>query len=150
DNSQTWLYASQSNGMWRTSDGGQTWKLIDATFGGHNGGQLYRTQAGVYYQSGPAGLLRSPDGINWSRIESVGTGMIGVTGSARALYASHGPYAESPAYLPYHTSPETDGQTWTELSSPMLSTGGYELAYDPDHHVLYSTNGTAGFWRVVI
>jgi len=150
DNSQTWLYASQSNGMWRTSDGGATWKVIDAAWGGHNGGQLYRAKNKVFYHSGPAGLLRSSDGISWSRMASTGNGMIGITGDGSALYASHGPYAEAPPYLPYYTAPETDGQAWTHLTSPLLATGGYELAYDPDHHLLYSTNATAGFWRVVV
>jgi hypothetical protein len=150
DNSQTWLYASQSNGMWRTSDGGTTWKLIDAAWGGHNGGQLYRSKDGTFYHSGPAGLLRSPDGLAWSRMANVGSGMIGITGTGATLYASHGPYAEQPAYLPYYTAPETDGQTWARWTTPLLSTGGYELAYDPDHHLLYSTNATAGFKRVVV
>jgi hypothetical protein len=150
DNSQTWLYASQSNGMWRTSDGGATWKVIDSGWGGHNGGQLYRSKDGTFYHSGPAGLLRSADGIAWSRMANVGSGMIGVTGTGTTLYASHGPYAEQPTYLPYYTASESDGQVWMRLTTPLLSTGGYELAYDPDHHLLYSTNATAGFRRVVV
>ena len=32
--------------------------------------------------------------------------------------------------------------------SPKLSNGG-QLAYDAAHHVLYSSNLGAGFWRVV-
>jgi len=150
-NSQTWLYASQSNGMWRTGDGGATWKMIDAAWGAHNGGQLYRAKNGVFYHADPAaGVLRSPDGITWSRTTGTGRGTIGLTGDGSHLYASHGPYAEDPAYLPYYSSSESDGQAWTRLTSPLLSTGGYELAYDPDHHLLYSTNATAGFWRVVV
>jgi hypothetical protein len=147
--SQTWLYSSQSNGLWRTSDGGSSWSVINAAWGGHNGGQLYRASDGTFYLSSPAGLLRSPDGLAWSTVEGVGTGMIGVTGDGTSLYASHGPYAEDP-YLPYFTATESDGTSWTAFESPLLATGGYELAYDPDHHLLYSTNGTAGFWRVVL
>jgi hypothetical protein len=124
--------------------------VIDPAWGGHNGGQLYRSKDNVFYHSGPAGLLRSPDGIAWSRMANVGSGMIGITGTGTSLFASHGPYAEDPAYLPYFTSPEADGKAWARLTTPLLSTGGYELAYDPDHHLLYSTNATAGFRRVIV
>jgi hypothetical protein len=31
----------------------------------------------------------------------------------------------------------------------MLSNGG-TLLHDPDHHLLYSSNGGAGLWRVVV
>ena len=42
-----------------------------------------------------------------------------------------------------------DGLTWTQMDSPMLSNGG-QLAWDPDHHLLYSSNGGEGMWRVVV
>jgi hypothetical protein len=149
DDSRTWLYASQSNGMWRTSDGGASWKVIDPRWGGHNGGQLFRAEDGAFYHAGPAGLLRSRDGVSWSQIPSVGTGLIGITGDGTSLYASHGPYAQEVPYLPYDTALESNGSSWMPWTSPKLSTGGYELGYDPDHHLLYSTNATAGFYRVV-
>jgi len=34
------------------------------------------------------------------------------------------------------------------MASPGMKQGGW-LGYDADHHVLYSSNCTQGFWRVV-
>ena len=36
------------------------------------------------------------------------------------------------------------------MNSPDLSSGGVYLAYDPDHHILYSANYWDGLWRVVV
>jgi hypothetical protein len=146
--SKSWLYGSQSNGLWRTSDGGDSWTSINASFGGHNGGQLYRANDGAFYLSAPAGIIRSPDGVTWSLQSGSGSGMIGITGDGTTLYASHGPYKQDPPFMPYYSSAESDGQNWVPFTSPLMGTGAYEMAYDPDHHLLYSSNGTAGFWRL--
>jgi hypothetical protein len=145
----TWAYASQSNGMWLTMDHASTWRLVNASWGGHNGGQMYRTPAGAFYLAAPPGILRSVDGQSWTLDPNAGSLMIGMTGDGTTLYASRGPYAQTPAYQPYLTSSENDGTHWAQMPSPALSNGGYELGYDGDHHVLYSSNFTAGFWRVV-
>jgi hypothetical protein len=49
---------------------------------------------------------------------------------------------------PYATSPETDGTTWTTMKSPGMNQGAIQLGIDRSHHVMYSANGTQGFWRV--
>jgi hypothetical protein len=78
--------------------------------------------------------------------------MAGVAGDGTTMWASRGfPWnpGQGPApYLPFWTSPESDGTIWTQMQSPMLSNGG-GLLYDPGHHILYSSDEYAGFWRVV-
>jgi hypothetical protein len=149
DNGSTWLFGSQSNGLWRTSDSGAHWTDLNVPQG-HAAGALYRAAGGTFYMATPGGILRSPDGIAWSLVPNSGDTMLGLTGNGTTLYASRGfPWDPSTTlYEPFWTSPENDGQNWTRMSSPMLSNGG-SLAYDPVHHILYSTNLGAGVWRVV-
>jgi hypothetical protein len=150
DGGGTWLFGSQSNGLWRTSDSGATWTDLNSPQG-HAAGALYRTAGGTFYLATPGGILRSPDGIAWSLVPNSGDTMLGLTGNGTTLFASRGfPWDPSTTlYEPFWTSPENDGQTWTKISSPMLSNGG-SLAYDKVHKILYSTDLGAGVWRVVL
>jgi len=149
DNGSTWLFGSQSNGLWRTSDSGAHWTDLNVTQG-HAAGALYRAKDGTFYMATPNGMLRSPDGVAWALVPKSGDIMLGVTGNGTTLFASRGfPWDPSTTlYEPFWTSPENDGQHWTQMSSPMLSNGG-SLAYDKAHHLLYSTDLGAGVWRVV-
>jgi hypothetical protein len=149
DNGTTWLFGSQSNGLWRTSDSGAHWTDLNVTQG-HAAGGLYRAKDGTFYMATPNGMLRSPDGVTWTLVPNSGNTMLGITGNGTTLFASRGfPWDPSTTlYEPFWTSPENDGQHWTQLASPMLSNGG-GLAYDSAHHVLYSSNLGAGVWRVV-
>jgi hypothetical protein len=150
DDSKTWLWGSTSGGLWWTVDGGQNWKQINPSWGGHNGGQLYRAKDGAFYLAAPAGLVRRSPAGQWSIDAMVPTLMIGMTGDGQSMYASRGPYPESPPYLPYWTSPEGEGLSWSPFPSPPMTNGGYELGFDPDHRVLYASSFAEGFWRVVV
>jgi hypothetical protein len=151
DNSTTWLWASGTDGLWRTSDSGANWTQVDPNAGGHNSAPLYHAHDGSFYLSLNSGILRSTDGVNWSRVLSQTT--LDITGNGMTLFASVGfPWnpGQGPApYEPFWRSPESDGRNWTQIPSPSLSNGG-RLAYDVDHSILYSSNLDAGFWRVVI
>ncbi len=148
---KTWLWGSQSNGLWRTADAGKTWAPVtDKTAQGHGAGQMYRAKNGVCYLPVLNGILRSVDGIEWNLVAQSGNIMSGCTGNGTTMFASRGfPWDPSTdLYLPFWTSPEGDGLTWKQMDSPKLSNGG-ALQYDKVHHILYSTDGGAGFWRVV-
>ncbi len=151
ESSSTWLWGSQSNGLWRTPDGGATWAAVTDTMAqGHAGGQMYRAKSGVFYLPVLDGILRSPDGVTWTIVPNSGNIMTGLVGDGTTMYASRGfPWDPSTVlYEPFWSSPEGDGQTWTQMTSPTLSNGG-KLLYDPDHHLLYSADQGAGLWRVV-
>jgi hypothetical protein len=49
---------------------------------------------------------------------------------------------------PYFSTSESKPGAWTNMKTPMMRDGGLYLAYDPDHHLLYSSNLPAGAWRV--
>ena len=36
------------------------------------------------------------------------------------------------------------------MKSPLMRDGGIWNVFDPDHHILYSSTGVAGLWRVVV
>jgi hypothetical protein len=149
-NSRTWLWALGSNGLWRSADAGNTWSVVAPNAGGHNFAPAYQASDGTFYLTLNTGLYRSPDGITWTTVMTQPAA--GITGNGTTLFASVGfPWnlGQGPSpYQPFYTSPETNGVQWTQLPSPSLSNGG-TLAYDTDHHVLYSSNLNAGFYRVV-
>jgi len=152
-----WIWGSQSNGFFRTDDGGATWtELHDeagaAFFPSHlQGAGLYRTSAGVFYLAAGNGAYRSPDGVAWTAVAGTGPIAGGLVGDGTRLFLSRCYFGGfcTPGTDFLLTSPEADGLTWTPLVSPEMTQGG-SLGYDPGHHILYSSNGAAGFWRVVV
>ena len=49
---------------------------------------------------------------------------------------------------PYHVASESDPTKWTIMPSAKMGDGGDHLVYDPDHHLMFSTNHAAGLWRM--
>jgi len=151
DDSKTWLWGSQTNGFWRSGDSGTTWEAIPGMTTSHlQGSQLLRTTDGSFFMAGSDGIWRSSDGTvpTWTLIRDTGPIVGGLVSSGTTMFASTCYFGDfcNPRYL---TSPESDGTTWTALTSPTLSQGG-NLGYDPAHHLLYSSNLDAGLWRVVV
>lgn len=151
DGPRTWLWGSQTNGFWRTGDAGATWEEIPGMTTSHlQGSQLARAADGTFFMAGADGIWRSPDGLasTWTLIPNTGPIVGGLVTDGTTLYAStcyFGGFC-NPRYL---TSPEIDGNTWTELEHPEMTQGG-NLGYDPGHRLLYSSNLDAGLWRVVV
>ncbi len=107
---------------------------------------MYRGVDNNYYLGAPFGMHRSPDGHTWSAIDG-SPGGDGLIGDGKRIFT--GFRNPPPDQQPYHVSPEGDGATWSALPSPSLPHGPVFLAYDPDHHVLYSANTESGLFRVV-
>jgi hypothetical protein len=136
---KTWLFGNPFYSLTRTTDQGATWSKI-ADDGGY---WLYRTDKGDYFLAGAAhGIQHSNDGINWTQTQ---TGpFYAVVGDGETLYAS-------PRYCDtncVYTSPETDGKTWKSIATAVKGHGAVDMIYDPDHHLVYSSNEGGGFWRV--
>lgn len=154
---QRWLFANHADGLWYTLNAGQTWTLIDPLGAGHWPSTLYRSATGVFYIGADNGLWRSPDFTIWTRLP-IGSLVNGVVGNGVtmfvSLYGALTPWVP-PGTNPYLTSNEMDGLTWTAATWPlppgMFTQGsGGDFEYDQENQILYSSNGTAGLWRVRI
>jgi hypothetical protein len=149
----TWLFNSESNGMWVSGNAGTSWTQINGIGGAHAGGQLYRAADGTLYMGSIGGVLRSPDnGLTWSVMPDSGTLVFGVIGDGINLYtSSFFPYNAPGAnpWQPYRSTSETAPGIWRTMESPLMKNGG-PMVYDTEHHIIYSSNLNAGVWRMVV
>jgi hypothetical protein len=149
---KTWIFSSQSNGLWRSSDSGASWQRVPGASISHGHGQLYRAKNGSFYFGTAYGIMYSADGVIWAMLPNSGNLIMGLIGDGTILYASsafpHGPPGPEP-YLPYIFAAERPSGRFTHLSSPTMRNGGAELHLDTMRHILYSTNLNAGLWRMV-
>ena len=152
ESSNAWLWGSQTNGFWRSDDAGTSWTEIMGMTTSHlQSSQILRTKAGVFYAAGADGIWTSSDGKvpTWKLIPNTGPILGGLVSDGTNMYAStcyFGDFCDDPRYL---TSPETDGQTWTEMKHPKMTMGG-NLGYDAGHKLLFSSNLDGGLWRVEV
>jgi hypothetical protein len=156
NDSQTWLWGSAQNGFWRSGDGGKSWQAITGMTTSHyQGSQLARAKDGTFYVAASDAIWRSSDGAvsNWKSIPNTGPILGGLVSDGTTLYASTCYFAgfcnppNGPRYL---RSPESDGQTWTAMTSPPPVTQGGTMGIDRAHKLLYSSNMKDGLWRVVV
>jgi MYXO-CTERM domain-containing protein len=54
------------------------------------------------------------------------------------------------ANQPFSVSPETDGVTWKPFNTQMFPDGPYEMAYDAQNGILYSSNWSSGVWALKV
>lgn len=155
----TWLYGAfggngASGGIWRTSNAGASWQQV---YTGSASGAALIAKDGTYYVAGQGGLLHSSDGISWMPVaNSPGgntvNGALFIVDTGTTLYASAGQYGGmEPSVGWYSSAPDSNPSQWAPaFNFAVMDHGGSTLAYDPDHHLLYSANLTSGLWRVVI
>jgi hypothetical protein len=139
----TFLYLAPYTGIYYTNDDGQTW-----TMGGPDADEtVYKAVDGRYYVgSQQHGLLRSDAGASWTPIPNSGFAVNSIIGDGLTMYS--GLRGSSTPFV--WTSPETEGDTWTAVTTPTSMTAGPVLfGYDSGHSVLYSANASGGLWRVV-
>jgi hypothetical protein len=147
ENSSTWVFIAGA--IWRTADSGASWKKVSD---GDGGGMLYRAKDNTFYLGAAHAIYRSPDGVAWTKLPNSGTIIQGLIGDGTTIYSSSfaAGFKVGDNLQPYVTSPETDGMTWTPMTSPGMGQGAIQLGIDKSHHVMYSANGGDGFWRVHI
>jgi hypothetical protein len=139
----TFLFSSAFGGTYYTNDKGATWEKV-ATSGGE---QVYQAGDGTMYLGSGNGVMKSVDhGHRWTPIPKspVADGLIGngtrIFATATANTGGH----------PFYNASESDPTTWTNMQGTTFKQGGSHLAYDPDHHILYSSNYQGGLSRVVV
>jgi hypothetical protein len=93
-------------------------------------------------QHAEGSVITSMDLVNWTLIPNSPRSSV-VTGDGETMFSS---VTDLNPSTPYYTS--SDGVIWAAYPSSKLGKGSWTMKYDLDHHLLYSSNGTAGFWRV--
>ena len=80
---------------------------------------------------------------------------VGVVGTGTTVYTSRaGPWKvpgvtpEKPYFSVSQANPTA--QPMANVETPQMVDGGLFMDYDPDHHIIYSSNFSAGLWRAVI
>jgi len=141
-NAQTWLFATQGNGHWRTTDSGETWKKVSDVSMQHGGGAKYYTAAGVLYVSSAQGVLKSTNnGETFSKI-GLGQAYLSVIGDGTRLFT--GQHFNSR----FVTALESNDADWAELNQQDFDEGPFEMAIDPVNRILYSANIRAGVFAL--
>jgi hypothetical protein len=138
-----WLYGLDSYGEWVTLDRGAHWTQV-FNDGSH---RHYQSSLGIHFvPTHHHGLLRSTDLLHWTAIPKT-EGIGSPIGDGRTMYGSLD-CSSSNGHC-YTTSPDGDGENWTSIASEVTLNSTGNGAWDPDHHILYSSNSISGLWRVV-
>jgi hypothetical protein len=149
----SWIFTSQSNGVWISRDKGVSWSRIADVTIAHGRGQLYRAMDKSFYLGTANGILHSTDGSSWTLLPKSPILVMGVSGDGENVYFSRAfPYNVPGAdpYLPYYLSSEKHPRQSVPMQSPAMRNGAAELHLDSTRHILYSTNLNAGVWRLII
>ena len=139
----TWLYFQVFGGIFLTQDAGKTWTRPYTVYADNQAGEVTRDKDGNYYVASPSGVVKSPNGLSWSLIPN-SPRSTSLAGDGTVLFTSIND--PNPA-APYSTS-SGNFSTWKPYPAPQISKGSWLMRYDVDHHLLYSSNELAGFWRV--
>jgi hypothetical protein len=144
-NSSTWLMGTQGAGFWRTTNSGNTWTKVASTAVSDGAAAVYRAKNGVWYATAFGTILRSAnDGVTWKSVGPYGGYYYAIIGDGTYLYAQQ--YTSGP--VKYYYSRESDGVNWKPYNNQLFAMGSRALAYDPENHIVYSSNGNAGVWKL--
>jgi hypothetical protein len=139
---RTWLFGTQSNGHWRTTDAGETWKKVSDVSMQHGGGAKYYSADGVLYVSSAQGVLKSTN--NGESFERIGLtqAYLSIIGDGTRLFT--GQHFNSR----FVTALESNDTEWMELNQQDFDEGPFEMAIDPVNRILYSANIRAGVFAL--
>jgi photosystem II stability/assembly factor-like uncharacterized protein len=152
DNSKTWLL-TESQGYYRTSNGGTAWAKVSDAVLEHGGNEVYRAHNGALYAGAVGALIRSTDdGLTWAAVAQTNyDGYNAVIGDGAYIYAQEantgGNTAGSPQ--PYIYTREDDGTHWQPYNSQRFGDGPMSMTIDLATATVYSSNWDAGVWKLV-
>jgi hypothetical protein len=151
--SKTWILG----GLWRTVTGGvppagggpgSAWTHVYPAPGetAYPGYCYLASEGTIYCGESQKSLIYSTDkGVTWTLSNSP-SDVLWIVDDGTTLYVS----TVDNSYYSTPMSPAQPVGTFTPMPSPMgAALGGNELKYDTRYNVLYSSNLTGGFWRIV-
>jgi hypothetical protein len=152
-NSNTWLLATQYDGLWRTTDSGSTWTKVSSENMSHGMSSVYRSSTtGVWYTTTSRSILRSSDGgATWAAVYTsyCSDGFGAITGDGYKLYAAPANTGGSTCGSVYYvTALEAADTIWTKLNNQTFSDGPMAMIYDSVQKIIYSSNWDAGVWKL--
>ena len=157
-NDKTWFFSTGGGTIWRTVDAGATWNMVYNGFaiGEYNSsGCIYTARDGSFYTGGGRGMAHSADGIVWKPMPNTPpsggpNGGCTIIEDDSNFYVSMGLVAYSPAFNGWlYAAASPTPRNWAQpANNPAVITGAGSLRYEADHKLLYSSNATAGFYRV--
>lgn len=155
----TWFFSTGGGDIWRTDSAGN-WAPVYSGFSRGDyttSGCIYTLPDGSFITGGSRGMVTSRNGIDWVKVPnapSVGgpNGGCSMVSDGTYLYASMGLIAYAP---PGETqwiwrAPLGNLSSWSAYPAPAVVTGAGWLAYDSANKLLYASNSTGGFYRVVV
>jgi photosystem II stability/assembly factor-like uncharacterized protein len=144
-----YLVLTPSAGFWLSIDAGKTWKQVSTTNSAQYD-QLYIAPDGALYTGWTNGVVVSRDaGVTWQAMNLGAQSYQAVIGLDGFLFTASGNNGQ-PGGIQYSVSPVGNGKQWSAQSAQHLTSGPNRLAADPTHHVLYSSNGNAGVWKLAL
>jgi photosystem II stability/assembly factor-like uncharacterized protein len=160
DNSNDWLVASQSAGVWRTANGGASWTQVLTVPLAHGAinALTYEPANNTYYLAEGTSIYKSTNaGGSWT---DIGQGLTyqyyeAVASDGVSLYTSPGYAGQSSSYGPWQAVAEAGG-TWsayagatTEACNPLngLCAGMVDTVLDRVHHIIYTADWQGGVWK---
>jgi hypothetical protein len=148
-NSTTFVYLSGAGG-WITRDDGGTWEKFATAYESPLQGPIYTAYLGsdgsLYVGAGNTGVLRASVSDPKALVRLDHSPIAGaLIDDGTTLYATQGNNDPMPWYAASLGTPTG----WTQMGTATVPMrGGLALAYDSDHHLIYSANWGGGLWRV--
>ncbi|HEV8245816.1 MAG TPA: hypothetical protein VGP93_08605 [Polyangiaceae bacterium] len=147
----TWILGYGGDGMYVTTDNGQTWTQAIEKGAGDASGEfstlpLAPAADGAYYVDSFQGALRSTDGVNWSLVwakkDGISARLEALITTPTTIYA--GDYAD------IYSAPLSDYGNWTKITGPALENFfNTFMAYDSVHKIVYVSGWEGGMVRYV-
>jgi photosystem II stability/assembly factor-like uncharacterized protein len=140
----TILQPNGGSGLYRSDDDGAS---FTQTYSGFVQAAIPVLAPGggvTFFASGQTVLSSADNGQTWTPSNSPGAQGLLAAGKTSVFYGS------SAAPGLYATATLSNPTQWTQLPSSPATQGVDFLAYDEDHHILYSSNLNDGFWRLVL
>lgn len=144
----TWFSGLGFGGLYRTANAGKTWTRL--TSDQSYAYEVHHRPNGKYYLPVAFGLAQSSDGITWTTPANSPGAQV-VTTSPTRIYAAVGGWcvaSHTELINPITSAPIDNPTTWTIDKSYSNHWSSGDLQYDPDHHMLYTSNCLGGLWRV--